>query len=138
MTKLDQFHWIGVLDTIRLEVGACSADFVRCPEDVGAVPGYVFASGADGCGYYRQHDAPPPDGVEYSRMVLQRASAAGATFVGCPAFIEEVAGYEFRQDGAEGSGYYLLQVPPTNNSFHTGKEDTYDEFLESMKEMGAM
>ena len=55
----------------------------------GHVNGYDFredgeAGAADGSGYYRREDAEPPDEWEYSRIVLQRASGAGADFVACP------------------------------------------------------
>ena len=66
------------------EAAAAGAEFVLCPEHVGDVAGYDFRGGPDGTGYYRRPDAPPPDGREYSRMVLQRASAAGAEFVAWP------------------------------------------------------
>ena len=66
------------------EAAAAGAEFVRCPEEVGDVAGYDFREGADGVGYYRRADAPPPDEREYMRLVLRRASAAGATFIGCP------------------------------------------------------
>ena len=67
---------------------------MRCPEHVGEVPGYIYATGVDGAvGYYRQQDAPPPDPYEYMSIVLQRASAAGAAFVACPNYVKELPGY---------------------------------------------
>ena len=53
-------------------------------------------------------DAPPPDDREYSRLVLQRASAAGAAFVACPEQMGELRGYAFRE-GEEGRGYYRVR-----------------------------
>ena len=89
------------------QAAAAAADFVRCPESVGAVPGYDHRDGEDGVGYYRRGDAPAPDDAEYSRLMLMRASAAGAGFVGCPTSVGEVQGYQHRR-GPDGPGYYLL------------------------------
>ena len=78
------------------EAAAAGADFVRCPEEVGVVAGYDFRDGADGVGYYRRPDAPLPDAREYMRSVLQRACAAGATFIGCPEEVQPLVGYVTR------------------------------------------
>ena len=69
---------------------------------VGHVTGYDFLDegepgAAEGGGYYRRADAAPPDEWEYSRIVLQRASAAGADFVACPEPIMQLAGYDFKE-----------------------------------------
>ena len=77
--------------------------------DVGEVGGYQFCEWGDqGAGYYRRADAPPPDSREYSRIILQKASAAGATFITCPEFIDTLEGYRFENDGPEGCGYYHI------------------------------
>ena len=76
-------------------------------------------------GAARRADAPPPDEREYSRIVLQRASAAGAAFVACAERVMELPGYEFR-DGAEGVGYYAAA------------EASFDEFMSTMHELGAV
>ena len=116
------------------EAAAAGAGFVRCLDFVGAVNGYDFREegepGADdGTGYYRRDDAPPPDEWEYSRIVLERASAAGAEFVAIPQKIMELPGYEFKE-GAEGMGYYLLA--------QEGDGCSFDDFMSDMKELGAV
>lgn len=133
------------------EASLAAADFVRCPDHVGEFPGYdYFADGhplatADGPGYYRRDDAPPPDAREYSRLILQRASAAGAEFVACPEPVMELPAYEFR-DGIEGVGYYLKSL--THGSDHPGGTGaggagsgggggSFDEFMSTMKQLGA-
>ena len=104
------------------EAAAAGAEFVRCPEHVGDVPGYVFADGgAEGTGYYRQHDAPPPDPYEYMSLVLGRASAAAAAFIACPNYVRELDGYRYA-DGPDGRGYYR-QKP------EEPKQDDYDELM---------
>jgi len=123
------------------EAAAAGADFVKCPEDVGDVVGYDFLDGEDGLGYYRRPDAPPPDGREYSRIVLQRASAAGASFVGCPEYVMALPGYDFR-DGPEGTGYYLIEAlqdgaAPASEAAPEGTA-SYDAFMETMRDLGAM
>tara|TARA_B110001452_G_scaffold228069_1_gene203277 strand:+ start:142 stop:444 length:303 start_codon:yes stop_codon:yes gene_type:complete len=78
---------------------------------VGDVPGYVFTDGgAAGTGYYRQHDAPPPDPYEYMSLVLGRASAAAAAFIACPNYVRELGGYRFTE-GPDGRGYYRKEEP---------------------------
>lgn len=54
------------------EASAAGAGFIRCADFVGPVNGYDFreegeAGAAEGTGYYRRDDAPPPDEWEYSR-----------------------------------------------------------------------
>ena len=138
------------------EAAAAGADFVRCPNDVGHVAGYDYRDGNDGLGYYRRADAPPPDGREFSRMVLQRASAAGALFVACPNNVMDLQGYEFRLAGEDGRGYYKLGTQPAARTAPIrpaassqllsedlghpacSSTDGYDEFLASMKELGAL
>ena len=73
---------------ILREAASEAAEFVRCADYVGPYAGYEYVSDGHpralaegGGGYYRRPDAPPPDAAEYSRLVLQRASAAGAVFV---------------------------------------------------------
>ena len=90
------------------------AGFVRCDESVGELVGYDFRDAAhpgaaDGPGYYRRDDAPSADfyQVEYSREVLRRASAAGASFVACAERVMEIDGDEHR-NGPDGLGYYRL------------------------------
>ncbi|KAL1521005.1 hypothetical protein AB1Y20_022562 [Prymnesium parvum] len=117
------------------EASAAAAAFVRCLDFVGAVTGYDFreegeAGAHEGTGYYRRDDAPPPDEWEYSRMVLERASAAGAEFVAIPQAIMELRGYEFK-DGPEGTGYYLIGA-------NKAAPHSFDEFLSDMKELGAI
>ena len=85
---------------------AAGADFVRCPEDVGGVSGYDFRDGGSGVGYYRRPDAPEPDAREYMTLVLQRASAAGAEFVGCP---EEVR----HLPNMASATFPIWEVPPS-------------------------
>ena len=96
------------------QAAAAGAGFVACAYELGVeVAGYAFAKGgADGTGYYRQPNAPPPDDAAYSRVVLQRASAAGASFVAIDVPLEgfTLPGYEYAH-GAEGPGYY--RRPPS-------------------------
>jgi len=113
------------------EAAAAGAEFVLCPEHVGDVAGYDFRGGPDGTGYYRRPDAPPPDGREYSRMVLQRASAAGAEFVACPERVMDLPGYEFRLVGSEGVGYYKAEAEAED-------APDYNDFMATMKELGAV
>ena len=113
------------------EAAAAGAEFVLCPEHVGDVAGYEFRGGPDGTGYYRRPDAPPPDGREYSRMVLQRASAAGAEFVACPERVMDLPGYEFRLVGSEGVGYYKAEAEAED-------APDYNDFMATMKELGAV
>jgi hypothetical protein len=138
------------------EAAAAGADFVRCAEHAGDVRDYDFGDGPDGVGYYRRPDAPPADGREYSRMVLQRASAAGALFVACPEAVMSLPGYEYRQGGEEGTGYYRRDdAPPPRTRFEPAHgrwlasqaagqpagaagSDGYDDFMASMKELGAL
>ena len=117
---------------------------MRCPEEVVAVHGYDFRNGEDGVGYYRRDDAPPPDEKEYMRVVLQRASAAGAVFIGCPEEVQPLVGYMFR-DGADGRGYYMIDPPPAQPlpppaqpPAPAAPKASYDAFLDEMKELGAM
>ncbi len=122
------------------EAAAAGAEFVRCPEDVGSVVGYDFRDGAEGVGYYRRPDAPDPDEREYMTLVLPRASAAGAAFVGCPEEVQPLPGYDYR-DGAEGRGYYRRDPPPAPAAPAApagGGGGSYDAFMESMKELGAI
>ena len=114
---------------------AAGAPFVRCAEDVGAVAGYDFrdcGGAGDDTGYYRRPDAPPPDDREYSRLVLQRASAAGAAFVACPEQMGELRGYAFRE-GEEGRGYYRVRREAPVQA-----APAYDEFERAMQELGAV
>ena len=127
------------------------AEFIRCADFVGELAGYDFypdghpLAAADGGGYYRRDDAPPPDAREYSRLVLQRASAAGAEFVACAEDVMALPGYEHR-DGSDGIGYYLLasptlQPPPPQLSpgqVATSDGGAFDDFLSTMKELGAV
>ena len=123
------------------EASAAGAEYVRCADFVGPVAGYDFRDGGDtdapdGPGYYRRPDAPPPDEWEYSRIVLQRASAAGAAFVACPEDIMALPGYEHRS-GADGVGYYRLDTPPGPDQPQAGAE-SFDDFMSTMKELGAV
>ena len=125
------------------EAAAAGAEFVRCAESVGELSGYDFIpegapSAVEGSGYYRRADAPPPDEREYSRMVLQRASAAGADFVACAEQVMQLAGYEHR-DGAEGVGYYRLGVAAAPAARTEASEpSSFSDFMSSMRELGAM
>ena len=122
------------------QAAAAGAEFVRCPEEVGAVAGYDFREGEDGVGYYRRVDAPPPDEQEYMRLVLRRAAAAGATFVGCPQEVQTLPGYAFR-DGPDGRGYYMVDppaAPPAAPDKPGGGGSSSDAFLADLKELGAM
>lgn len=133
------------------EAAAAGAEFVRCAEPAGEVRGYDFGDGPDGVGYYRRADAPLADGREYSRMVLQRASAAGALFVACPEEVMQLPGYDFRVGGEEGTGYYRRDdaAPPHPPPEPAGGRwmaarapaaatDGYDDFMASMRELGAL
>lgn len=64
------------------------------------------------------------------RIVLERASAAGAGFIAIPEKLKDLPGYEFKS-GAEGVGYYLL------NQTSEGAA-SFDDFLNDMKELGAI
>ena len=137
---------------ILREAAAAGADFVRSEQFVGGLSGYDYLEGGergatDGAGYYRRPDAPPPDTREYSRMVLQRASAAGAEFVRLDEKVMDLPGYDHR-DGAEGVGYYRRDVaPPTA---HPAPPPTpppppppsatgaFDDFMQTMKSLGAV
>ena len=122
------------------EAAAAAAEFVRCPEAVGELAGYDWhADGPDGPGYYRRADAPPPDAREYSRMVLQRASAAHADFVACDEAVMDLVGYEHR-DGHEGRGYYRIgySAPPAPAPPPAAGGGSFDAFLSTMRELGAV
>jgi hypothetical protein len=133
---------------ILREAAAAGASFVRCGESVGELTGYDFRlegeAGADeGAGYYRRADAAPPDAHEYSRIILQRASAAGAEFVACAEAVMQLPGYEHR-DGPDGVGYYRLGSqahalqPPETDVRSSGGGGAFDDFMTTMKELGAV
>ena len=133
---------------ILREAAAAGAEFIRCDESVGELGGYDYrADGDDGAGYYRRDDAQAADPYEYSRIVLRRASAAGADFVACAEFVMALPGYEHR-DGADGLGYYRLdhaseQGPPPSSqaadqSSASADSGAFDAFMNSMKELGAI
>ncbi len=108
------------------QAAAAGAPFVACAFELGVeVAGYAFSrDGASGTGYYRQPDAPPPDDAAYSRIVLQRASAAGASFI---ALEEPLDGFTLdgyvHGDGLSGRGYYRQRAatpPPAASTSATG------------------
>lgn len=63
------------------------------------------------------------------RIVLERASAAGASFIAIPRKIKELPGYDFKT-GAEGTGYYLIT--------RASEAASFDDFMSHMKELGAV
>ena len=92
-----------------------------------------------------QPPTPPPDTREYSRMVPQRASAAGAEFVRLDEKMD-LPGYDHR-DGAEGVGYYRRDVapptahpapPPTPPPPPSAATGAFDDFMQTMKSLGAV
>lgn len=152
------------LEAARLvlrEAASAGAGFVRCADFVGDFTGYDFVPDGHpralqeaGGGYYRRADAPPPDEADYSRLVLQRASAAGAEFVACAERVTELQGYEHRH-GPDGLGYYRLVehaplpppapppgAPPPSRpqqmAAPSGGAGAFDDFLSTMKELGAV
>ena len=139
---------------ILREAAAAGAEFVRTPEFVGPVGGYDYlpegARGAvEGGGYYRRPDAPPPDTREYSRIVLQRASAAGADFVRLDDKVMDLPGYDHR-DGPEGVGYYRRDLgpasgaprpappPPGAQPPEQAATSNFDDFMSTMRSLGAV
>jgi hypothetical protein len=103
-------------DSILVIKQAAAAGALFVAGELGVeVAGYVFSrDGSSGAGYYRQPDAPPPDDAAYSRIVLQRASAAGASFIRLDAPLDgfELEGY-VHGHGPSGSGYYLTPAAPS-------------------------
>jgi hypothetical protein len=103
-------------DSILVIKQAAAAGALFVAGELGVeVAGYVFSrDGSSGAGYYRQPDAPPPDDAAYSRIVLQRASAAGASFIRLDAPLDgfELAGY-VHGHGPSGCGYYLTPAAPS-------------------------
>jgi hypothetical protein len=93
-------------------------------------------------------------------MVLQRASAAGALFVACPEEVMPLPDYDFRAEGEEGVGYYRRDdagpplprpepvgsrwmparpaVPPGEDVQPATAADGYDDFMATMRELGAL
>ena len=65
-----------------------------------------------------------------TRIVLEKASVAGAAFVAIPQKIMDLPGYEWRE-GAEGAGYYLLALDGDGGG-------SFDDFMSDMKELGAV
>ena len=132
---------------ILREAAAAGADFVRSEQFVGGLSGYDYLEGGergatDGAGYYRRPDAPPPDTREYSRMVLQRASAAGADFVACAEMVMALPGYEHR-DGHEGVGYYRVgfgapPAPSAPPAASAAEGSSFSDFLSTMRDLGAV
>ena len=71
------------LRVLRL-AAAEGAPFIACAQFLCEVEHYgYFQSAAEGAGYYRHADAPPPDPMEQSQAILLQASEAGAIFVAC-------------------------------------------------------
>ena len=102
-------------DSILVIKQAAAAGALFVAGELGVeVAGYVFSrDGSSGAGYYRQPDAPPPDDAAYSRIVLQRASAAGASFIRLEAPLDgELEGY-VHGHGPSGCGYYLTPAAPS-------------------------
>ena len=85
------------------------------------------------------------------------ASAAGATFIGCPEEVQPLLGYDFR-DGPDGRGYYARDAPAPAAAPAADAPDVFaqriaalsskaappkgggsaDDFLADLKELGAM
>ena len=140
---------------ILREAAAAGAAYVRCPDYVGEVAGYTYleegaALAIEGGGYYRRSEYSEEEGREYSRMVLERASAAGADFVACAEEVMQLPGYVFR-DGHEGVGFYRVaagaaagaggcasSAPPPPAAAAAPAPSSFSDFMSTMRELGAV